>query len=175
PAGVHPKKSVKVLPLIAEQAQDTLSDREAIVALGDLERDTPQAALVELLVDPRPAGTFRVAQAELSYDVPGAGPEKVRADAVVTFTNETVHNDEANPVVLNYVEKANAHRLVTRVLDEYKRTGKVTTRLHPNVTRILDPETQRLLDQAAAGGALSAEEVKTIGNKTRKLTQMLEP
>ena len=107
--------------------------------------------------------------------MPGGGPEKVRADAVVTFTNETVPNDEANPVVLNYVEKANAHRLVTRVLDEYKRTGKVTTRLHPNVTRILDPETQRLLDQAAAGGALSAEEVKTIGNKTRKLTQMLEP
>lgn len=175
PAGVHPKKSVKVLPLIAEQARDTLSDREAMVALGDLERDTPQAALVELLVDPRPAGTFRVAQAELSYDVPGSGAEKVRADAVVTFTNETVPNDEANPVVLNYVEKANAHRLVTRVLDEYKRTGKVTTRLHPNVTRILDPETQRLLDQAAAGGALSAEEVKTIGNKTRKLTQMLEP
>jgi Ca-activated chloride channel family protein len=173
PAGVSPKKSVKVLPLISEQPQEALSDREAVVALGDLERDTPQAVLLEVLVEPKPAGTFRIAQAELSYDVPGHDTEKVRADAIVTFTTETVRPDEVNPVVLNYVEKANAHRLVTRVLDEFKKTGKVTTRLHPNVTRILDPETQRLLDQAAAGGTLSAEDVKDIGNKTRKLSQRM--
>jgi Ca-activated chloride channel family protein len=173
PAGVSPKKSVKVLPLISEQPQDGLSDREAVVSLGDLERDVPQAVLLELMVEPRPAGTFRIAQVELSYDVPGTGTEKVRADAVVAFTTETVRPDEVNPVVLNYVEKANAHRLVTRVLDEFKKTGKVTTRLHPNVTRILDPETQRLLDQAAAGGTLSAEDVKDIGNKTRKLSQRM--
>ena len=47
--------------------------------------------------------------------------------------------------------------------------------LHPNVTRMLDPETQRALDQLAAGGAVSQEDVKSIGNKTRKLTQMLRP
>ncbi|HEX6819364.1 MAG TPA: hypothetical protein VF120_13385, partial [Ktedonobacterales bacterium] len=96
------------------------------------------------------------------------------ADAVVTFTNEVVPQEEANAVVLNYAEKANAHRLVTRVLDEYKQTGKATTKLHPNVTRILDPETQRLLEQVGAGGGLSAEDVKTIGNKTRKLSQRLD-
>ncbi len=174
PAGVTPKRAVKVLPLISELSQDTLSDREAVVAMGDLERDTPQAVLLEVLVDPKAAGTFRIAQAEVSYDVPGQGMEKVRADAVVTFTNEKVPPEEANPVVLNYVEKSNAHRLVTRVLDEHRKTGKVTTRLHPNVTRILDPETQRLLDQAMAGGNLSAEDIKTIGNKTRKLTQRLD-
>jgi Ca-activated chloride channel family protein len=173
PAGVAPKRAVKVLPLISEQPQDTLSDREAVIALGDLERDTPQAVLLELLVEPKPAGTFRVAQAELSYDVPGRGTERVRADAVVTFTPDPVSPSEDNPVVMNYAEKSTAHRLVTRVLDEYKKTGKVTTRLHPNVTRILDPETQRLLDQAAAGATLSSEDVKSIGNKTRKLTQQL--
>jgi Ca-activated chloride channel family protein len=174
PGGVTPKRSVRVLPLISPLGQETLSDREALASLGDIEYDTPQALLLELLVDPRPAGTFRIAQAELSYDVPGRGSEKVRADAVVTFTTETVPPEEANSVVLNYAEKANAHRLVTRVLDEYKKGGKVTTRLHPNVTRMLDPETQRLLDQVSAGGAISAEEVKTIGNRTRKLTQKLE-
>jgi Ca-activated chloride channel homolog len=174
PAGVTPKKSVKVLPLISEQPQNTLSDRQVMVSFGDLERDAPQATLVELMVEAKPAGTFRIAQAELSYEVPGGGEEKVRSDAIVTFTNETVPPEEANPVVLNFVEKANAHRLVTKVLDEYKKTGKVTTRLHPNVTRILDPETQRLLDQVSAGGSISAEEVKSIGNKTRKLTQRFD-
>jgi Ca-activated chloride channel family protein len=175
-AGVAPKKAVKVLPLIADQGAGGLSDREAMVALGDLERDTPQAVLFELMVEPKPAGVFRIAQAEVSYDVPGAGlqGEKARADAVVTFTPEVVPPEEANATVLNYAEKANAHRLVTRVLDEYKKTGKVTTRLHPSVTRVLDPETRRALDQLAAGQAISPEQVKTIGNKTRKLTQRLD-
>jgi Ca-activated chloride channel family protein len=174
-AGVTPRKAVKVLPLISEQAQDVLSDRQVTVALGDLERDTPQALLVELVIEPKPSGTFRIAQAELTYDVPGgAQTESVRADAVVTFTTESVPAEEGNALVLNYVEKANAHRLVTRVLDEYKKTGKVTVRLHPNVTRVLDPETQRALDQLAAGQSITPEQVKSIGNKTRKLTQRLD-
>ncbi len=174
PAGVTLKRAVRVLPLITEQPQQALADRQAVLPLGDIERNTPQAVLYELMVEPKPVGTFRVAQAELSYDVPGQGVERLRADAVVTFTNEKVTADADNPTVMNFVEKSNAHRLVTRVLDEYKKTGKVTTRLHPNVTRMLDPETQRLLDQAAAGGALSKEDVKSIGNKTRKLTQVIE-
>jgi Ca-activated chloride channel family protein len=174
PAGVTLKRAVRVLPLITEQAQQALMDRQVELSLGDIERNTPQAVLYELMVEPKPVGTFRVAQADLSYDVPGQGVERLRADAVITFTNETITADADNPAVMNYVEKSNAHRLVTRVLDEYKKTGKVTTRLHPNVTRMLDPETQRLLDQAATGGALSKEDVKSIGNKTRKLTQAIE-
>ncbi len=173
-AGVTPKRAVKVLPIIAETPSQGLSDREALVQIGDVERGTPQAVLFELMVEPKPVGTFRLAQAELSYEVPGRGVEKARADAVVTFVADPVPPEESNPVVMNYAEKANAHRLVTRVLDEYKKTGKATTVLHPNVTRILDPETQRALDQLAAGGALSSEQVKNIGNKTRKLTQQIE-
>ena len=72
-AGVTPKRAVKVLPIIAETAQNTLSDREATLNLGDVERATPQAVLFELLVEPKPVGTFRLAQAELSYEVPGRG------------------------------------------------------------------------------------------------------
>jgi len=173
-SGVTPKRAIKVLPLISELSQEKLSDREATVQMGDLERTAPQGVLFELVVENRPAGTFRIAQAELSYETPGGAIEKARADAVVTFTNDPVPPEEANGVVMNFAEKANAQRLVTKVLDEYKKTGKVTTRLHANVTRILDPETQRALDQLAAGGALSSEDVKSIGNKTRKLTQRFD-
>jgi Ca-activated chloride channel family protein len=175
-AGVTPKKAVRVLPLISDFGEGVLSDREVVVSLGDLERNTPQAVLVELLVEPKPVGTFRIAQVEVTYDIPGLGVqgEKVRADAVLTVTDQVVPPEDINAAVLNYAEKANAHRLVTRVLDEYKKTGKVTTRLHPNVTRVLDPETQRALDQLAAGESISADQVKAIGNKTRKLTQRLD-
>jgi Ca-activated chloride channel family protein len=132
--------------------------------------------LVELMIDPRPAGLFRIAQAELSYDVPIAGlvGERIREDIKVTFSQDTNQTSQVNPLVMNFVEKTNAHSLVTRALDEYKRTGKVTTRLAPNVTRVLDQETVNALEQINQGNQISADQVKSIGNKTRKLTQRLD-
>src|SRR5579859_5861617 len=73
PVGVSPKKAVKVLPIISDLGQSVLSDRQVVIPLGDLEKDKPQSVLVELLIDPRPAGLFRIGQAELTYDVPIAG------------------------------------------------------------------------------------------------------
>ena len=176
PAGVTPRKAVKVLPLIRDIDQSSLSDRQVVVQLGDLEKDTSQSVLVELMIDPRPAGLFRIAQAELTYDVPVAGvvSEKVRDDIKVTFTTDANEAAQVNALVMNFAEKANANRLVTRVLDEYKRTGKVTTRLAPNITRVLDEETQAALEQINQGQQISQEQVKSIGNKTRKLTQRLD-
>ena len=176
PVGVAPKKAVKVLPIISELDQSVLSDRQVVIPLGDLEKDKPQSVLVELMIDPRPAGLFRIAQTELSYDVPVANlvGERIRDDIKVTFTMDANQSAPVNAEVMNFAEKANAHRLVTRVLDEYKRTGKATTRLAPNVTRVLDEETQAALEQINQGQQISQEQVKSIGNKTRKLTQRLD-
>jgi len=176
PAGVSPRKAVKVLPLIRDVEQSSLSDRQVVIPLGDLEKDTAQSVLVELMIDPRPAGLFRIAQAELSYDVPVAGivSERVRDDIKVTFTTDANEASQVNATVMNFAEKANANRLVTRVLDEYKRTGKATTKLAPNVTRVLDVETQAAIEQINQGQQISQEQVKSIGNKTRKLTQRLD-
>jgi Ca-activated chloride channel homolog len=176
PVGVSAKKAVKVLPIISDLGQSVLSDRQVVIPLGDLEKDKPQSVLVELLIDPRPAGLFRIAQAELSYDVPITNlvGERIRDDIKVTFTTDANQAAPVNAYVMNMAEKANAHRLVTRVLDEYKRTGKATTRLAPNVTRVLDEETQAALAQINQGQQISQEQVKSIGNKTRKLTQRLD-
>ena len=176
PVGVTAKKAVKVLPIISDLGQSVLSDRQVVIPLGDLEKDKPQSVLVELLIDPRPAGLFRIAQTELSYDVPITNlvGERIRDDIKVTFTTDANQAAPVNAYVMNMAEKANAHRLVTRVLDEYKRTGKATTRLAPNVTRVLDEETQAALAQINQGQQISQEQVKSIGNKTRKLTQRLD-
>jgi len=176
PVGVAPRKAVKVLPIIRDINQSTLSDRRVVISLGDLEKDTPQSVLIELMIDPRPAGLFRIAQAELTYDVPVTGitGERQREDIKVTFTSEPNQAAQINALVMNFAEKANANRLVTRVLDEYKRTGKATTKLAPNVTRVLDQETVTALEQISQGQQISQEQVKSIGNKTRKLTQRLD-
>jgi Ca-activated chloride channel family protein len=176
PAGVSPRKAVRVLPIIRDIDQSSLSDRRVVIPLGDLEKDTAQSVLVELMIDPRPAGLFRIAQTELTYDVPvtGLAGERLRDDIKVTFTQDANLAAQVNPLVMNFAEKANANRLVTRVLDEYKRTGKATTKLAPNVTRVLDQETVAALEQINQGQQISQEQVKSIGNKTRKLTQRLD-
>jgi Ca-activated chloride channel homolog len=176
PVGVKPKKAVKVLPIISDLGPSVLSDRQVVISLGDLEKDTSQSVLIELMIDKRPAGLFRIAEAELTYDVPVSNiiGESERDDIKVTFTSDANLAAEVNPIVMNFAEKANAHRLVTRVLDEYKKTGKATTRLAPNVTQVLDEETQAALEQINQGQQISQEQVKAIGNKTRKLTQRLD-
>lgn len=176
PAGVSPRKAVKVLPIIRDVDASSLSDRQVVIPLGDLEKDAAQSVLIELMIDPRPAGLFRIAQAELTYDVPVVGltSEKLREDIKVTFSNDAEQTSQVNALVMNFAEKANAQRLVTRILDEYKRTGKATTRLAPNVTRVLDSETLGAIEQINQGEQISQEQVKSIGNKTRKLTQRLD-
>lgn len=176
PAGVSPRKAVRVLPVIQDIDSSALSDRQVVIPLGDLEKDAAQAVLIELMLDPRPAGLFRIAQSELTYDVPIANlvNEKLRDDIKVTFSTDSNQLAQVNATVMNFAEKANAQRLVTRILDEYKRTGKATTKLAPNVTRVLDAETVNAIDQINQGQQISQEQVKTIGNKTRKLTQRLD-
>jgi Ca-activated chloride channel family protein len=176
PAGVSPRKAVKVLPLIRDVDASSLSDRQIVINLGDLEKDTAQSILIELMIDPRPAGLFRIAQAELTYDVPLVGlvSEKLREDIKVTFSSDANLTSQVNALVMNFAEKSNAQRLVTRILDEYKRTGKATTKIAPNVTRVLDAETLSAIEQINQGQQISQEQVKSIGNKTRKLTQRLD-
>jgi len=176
PAGVTPRKAVKVLPVIQDVPASALSDRQVTIGLGDLEKETAQSVLVELMIDPRPAGLFRICQTELTYDVPVVGltREQIRDDIKVTFTTDTNLTSQVNALVMNFAERTNAQRLVTRMLDEYKRTGKATTKLATNVTRVLDPETLAAIEQINQGQQISQEQVKDIGNKTRKLTQRLD-
>jgi Ca-activated chloride channel family protein len=179
PVGVTPRRVMKTLPLISDLGQTGLSDRRVLVPLGDIERGVAQAVLVELMVLAERPGSFRLARAEVAYDVPNLGffNETVEADVIVEYVADAAQAQGVNAEVMNIAEKASAHRLVTRALDEYRETGKVTTRLAPNVLANLDPETQAALSQLAEGqasGATAETMVKEISQKTRRLTQRLD-
>jgi len=176
PQGVSPRRAVKVLPTMSDLGASVLSDRRVVIPLGDLEKGHPPSILLELVVEPRSAGLFRIAQSEVSYDVPALGlsGQRVRDDITVTFQQSALQIGEVNARVMNVVERVNAFRLVSKVMNEYRQTGKTTTRLAPNVTRVLDAETQAALEQIQQGQHISQEQVKSIGNKTRKLTQRLD-
>lgn len=118
--GINPRKIWRVVPVIADLGYRPLSDRVVAAPLGELEKGQGQALLVELMLPARQAGAYRIAQAEVAYDVPllGVVQEKVRADIMMSFTQDPVRSQQVNPRVMNVVEKVTAFKLQTRALQE---------------------------------------------------------
>jgi len=177
--GVRPKQVWRVAPLIDPLGHKALSDRDVQVHLGDLQQDG-QSVLVELVFPPRQPGAFRMAQAEVSYDVPASGltGEKSQSDVLATFSQDPAAAQQVNGRVMNVVEKVSAFKLMTRALDESEVADAATRtrRLKAAATRLLDMGEGELAQQAQAaavqmesGQQLSGSETKKLTSATRKL------
>src|SRR5262245_5466272 len=68
--GITPRAVWQVIPLISNLGYRPVSDRDVSVPLGELESGGGRTVLIELLIDPRPAGQYRIGQVEVGYDVP---------------------------------------------------------------------------------------------------------
>ena len=184
-SGIELRKAYRVRPIISDLGQVPIFDRSLNIPLGDLERDAAHALLLELIAPPRPAGTYRLAQAVLSYDSPAQGllGQKVRSDVVVHYSDDPQAGTQPDPTVMNVVEKVSAHRLQTRALEEAK-AGNIagaTVKLRAAATRLLsmgeDELAQAVLQEAEnleRQGQLSAAGTKKLRYETRRLTQKLE-
>jgi Ca-activated chloride channel family protein len=183
--GVTPRAAWRVVPQISPLNARSLSDRDVQVQLGDLERGTGQAVLVELLLQPRAAGAYRIAQADIAYDVPAAGitGEHARQDIVLTFTDDATQAPPLNPQIMNLVEKVTVFKLQTRALSEAQagNIAAATQQLRAAATRLLNLGEVDLA-QAAEAEASNLEhnqQMTSAGTKklqygTRKLTQRLD-
>ncbi len=183
--GVVPRAVWRVTPLIAKLGHRALSDRDVQVTLGDMDVDQGQSVLVELLLPPRAPGIYRMAQAEVGYDVVALGRtgEKAKVDVILEFTQDTARAAQVNPSVMNIVEKVTAHRLQTQALDEAAmgNIAGATQKLRAAATRLLDLGEEELartaLEEAQRleeGRGLSAAGTKKLRYETRKLTRKLE-
>lgn len=177
--GVRPKAVWRVTPLIERLTHRVLSDRDVQVSLGDLQQKG-QSVLVELTMPPRQAGTYRMAQAEVSYDIPGTGTrnEKSQVDVMVNFVTDQVLAQAVNGRIMNIIEKVTAFKLQTQALDEAA-VGNVTNatqKLRAAATRLLNlgelemaQEAQAAADQMAAGQQLTPKATKKLHAATKKL------
>ena len=183
---ITPRQVWQVLPMISNLGYRPLSDRDVQVGLGELEKGSPRSLLVELLIGPRPAGQYRIAQAEISYDVPALNVigEKVRTDILLNVTSDATLAKLYDAEVMNIVEKVTAFKLQTRALEEAK-LGNVTgasQKLRAAATRLLDMGEDELAQSALEeaenlekSGQMTAHGTKKLRYETRKLTQRLSP
>lgn len=183
--GVAPKAVWQVLPQISKLGQRVLSDRDVQIFLGDLEKGQARSTLVEMLVPPRQAGRYRIAQAELDYEVPltGLTAQKVQVDVLLGFTGDPAQAAQIDPGVMNIIEKVTTFKLQTRALDEAA-AGNIagaTQKLRAAATRLLEmgdtdlaTEMQKEATNLEQSGQMSAKGTKKISYATRKLTQKLD-
>lgn len=180
--GIVPRQVFRVLPLIANLGYQPISDRDVQVPLGDLERDEGQAVLLEFSVATKPKGTFRLVQAEVTYDLPHEGRygEKVRADIIAEFTDDQQIIQQVNPKVMSLVEKATAFKLQTRALEAAKAgdVGTATRLLRQSATRLLnigEQELARVADEEATrleqGQQMTSTGTKRLRYETQRLTR----
>lgn len=181
--GITPRAVWQVIPLIDNLGYRPITDRDVSVPLGDLETGQGRTLLIELLVDPRPVGQYRIGQAEVTYDVPALHrtQQKVRADIILTYTNDASQINQVHAPVMNIVEKVSAFKLQTRALQDLQSgdVANATQKLKSAVTRLLNQgevelaeAMQREVQNLEQRGQLTSEGQKTIKFGTRKTVRL---
>jgi Ca-activated chloride channel homolog len=166
-AGITPRRVTRVAPF-ARPIDGTIDERTVSLLLGDLEREVPQRLLIELLIEPKRGGTFRIAQIEATALSEEESPTPVRADVVVTFSGSASKRPKLRPVVLFYIERTIAARIVLSALNDPQAERPP---LAANITRLFDAEGRELLEALWAGRPLSPEGRKALYAKARELTR----
>lgn len=178
PRAVH-----RATPTIANLGYQPIGENEVAVKLGDLVFGQTNSLVVELMLPPRVAGNFRMAQAELHFTPVGQTQEEVlKQDVLLAFSSDPAA-PAFTPRVMNLVERVTAFKLQTRALADVElgNTAGATQKLRAAATRLLDmgelelaKTTQLQADQLEQGSGMSAETQKEIRYATRRLTQKLE-
>jgi Ca-activated chloride channel family protein len=179
---VTPRAVYRVTPVIANLGYQPIGQNEVAVRLGNLESGEAASVVVDLMLPPRAAGSFRIAQAELHYTPLGGSEQVVKQDVLLEFTGDA-GAPVYDPRVMNLVEKMTAFKLQTRALSEAE-VGNMqgaTQKLRAAATRLLDlgeldlaQKAQEQAEQLERGEGMSAETQKELRYATRRLTQKLE-
>lgn len=181
--GVEPRALWQVTPLIQQLPYRPISDRAVGVSLGDISKDEHRMVLIEMLVDPKQAGQYRLGQIEVNYDIPQLQVvgEKARYDVMLNFVADPAQATGVVPQVMNIVEKVSAHKLQTRALEDLAEgnIGAATQKLQGAVTRLLNQgETelaqtmQQEIENLQTNGQMTSAGQKTIKFGTRKTVRL---
>lgn len=164
--GIDVRAIYRVHPLISRLSPATLPDRTAHAHLGEMEKGHGQTLLVELVVPSRPAGSYRVAQVEVEYDVPQLGLARRQAglDVLLSYSHDPGVVSPPNPMVMNLVEKMSAFKLQTRALEDVE-AGNI-----PAATQKLKGALTHLLNQGDTALAATVEQEIANLEKGRVMT-----
>jgi Ca-activated chloride channel homolog len=150
------------------------------LALGSLQSDAAVSGIIELVVGPHDAGTHRLAQMELSGNIPSRRMDDalVRQDVTFTFDPNINPNTPAPSHILSALAKVTIFQMQESALKALEKgdVAGATHRLETMATRLLDMGEHQLARAAlleagrlARSGSLSPAGRKAIKYGTRSL------
>ncbi|MBN1146998.1 MAG: VWA domain-containing protein [Anaerolineales bacterium] len=197
--GVELRHAYRALPELGYFDPGPNMDGSFALLVGDYDPAAPVALLLELIVPAMPPGDYRLAQAMLAWDGPGAeAREGARSGAEEELSRQSVRQDivaklsskvtaPLNERVMNIVEKVGVFKMGSTALEAAQNAtrsanpadkGAATLRLRQAATRLLDMGEKYLadamLEQAEAlerSGNLDPDATKKLRYETRRLTQ----
>ena len=173
--GVELRRAHWVKPYIGRLETGKNKGGSYSMPLGDLENDAPPSWLLELIVPPRNAGKFRIAQVLLSGDPVDAKRQTVRQDIVVEFMAESgagfLQKPQLLDRVMDVVERVSAFDLQTRALKDAA-SGNIagaTRKLEAAATRLLDMGEDELAHTARKQAVALGENAQLDAGATKRL------
>jgi Ca-activated chloride channel family protein len=171
--GLEARRVWQVTPMISDMGLRCIQGRAIVIPVGDLEQGGA-SYVCEIMLPPKPAGTFRIAQADVAFTLPNRGQSRNAVDLVVNFTENAQQYNQLNGRVMNIVERVQAYKLQTQALNEAEigQVGKATQKLRQAVTILLSQGEDELADQMRkeVEQLEKSGEISTEGKKTIKLT-----
>ncbi len=182
--GVNLRRVSRVYPEISMLQPDGIDDKTYEIPFRAINDE--EILLLDLLVDAKPAGSFRLGRIMAQYDAPSLNLYAQKTSEVGIFVNYTNNLDafgHIHPEVMGYVDQMNGHLLQEKAQEAIQQgdTERATRLLQSakGITQRLGNAklTQRLtaaLDELQATGALSNDTRKTITFASRKTTRLEE-
>jgi Ca-activated chloride channel family protein len=180
--GLETRRVWQVAPLIKDLGHTPVQGRAIQIQVGQLERKGA-AFLAEIMLPPRPEGAVRIAQTDVTYTLPEAGPQRQAVDLIVNFSTDAQVYNSVNGHVMNILEKVQAFKLQTQALSEADigNVASATRKLRQAVTILLSQgetelanQMQEEADHLEQSGQLSSEGKKTIKLTSRKTVKLNE-
>jgi Ca-activated chloride channel family protein len=182
-SGVELRRVHRVLPELGAFDPGPNMKGSYALLLGNYDPAAPSGLLLEFVLPPWQAGSYRLAQALLAWDDPDGGQARPsqRQDIVVQLAQGA--SIPYNGRVMNIVEKVGAFKLGLQALEDAERGDRsvATARLRQAATRLLDMGESNLansmIQQAQTlekGGQVDPNATKKIRYETRRLTQNLD-
>jgi Ca-activated chloride channel family protein len=181
--GIDVRNIFRVHPLISKLEPGRINERTSNIYLGEVERGYGQTLLVEFIVPARPAGSYRIAQVEIEYDVPQTNlfAQRTALDVLLTYSHDPAAVPPPSSQVMNLVEKVSAFKLQTRALQDLEQGNvqSATQKLRGALTHLLnqgDTDLARTVEAEITnlekGRVMTSEGRKTIRFESGKTVRL---
>lgn len=180
--GLEANRVWQVTPMISDMGNHVVQGRNIVIPVNELEQNGV-SYLSEIMIPPRPEGTVRIAQADVTYEIPNRGQFRDAVDIIVDFSEDEQKYNQMDDRVMKVVERVQAFKLQTLALNEAEegQVGLATQKLRQAVTILLSQgeselaeQMQQEVDQLERIGEISSEGKKTIKLTSRKTIRFSE-